>query len=182
MILIMNEFIEKMWGDNNEFEQAEETSHFALFQAWPASKNLDAYKAVTEAINSRDASKLNTEQLKYYKNAAEFLDNGGKLKDPDKTDPWSYTRIFYTGGTQDVIDNYLKNDLYVLDVLNTLDTPTMIMKRKTVESDMKEIITKIIMGEASIDEFDTTVQKVMKKGAEQILQEANQWYHAKGQK
>lgn len=181
MILLMNEFIEKMWGENNEFAQADETSHFALFQAWPATKNLDAYKAVTEAIDSKDSSKLNTEQLKYYNNVKEFLDNGEKLNDPDNTDPWSYTRIFYKGGTQDVVDYYIKNDLYVLDALNTLDTPTMIMKRKTMESDMKEIVTKIIMGEASIDEFDTTIEKVMKKGAEQIIQEANDWYRSKGQ-
>ncbi len=53
--------------------------------------------------------------------------------------------------------------------------PTQQMKQATLDKLELETFTKIVVGESSIDEFDSFVEKWHKLGGEQITSEINEW-------
>ena len=55
-------------------------------------------------------------------------------------------------------------------------TETMTEKLSTLETMRDEVYTKIIIGEASIDEFDTFVEDFNKLGGSDMTAEVNEWY------
>lgn len=182
LVLMMNAFVDKMWGselkDPAEHNKYAEMSSFALCQAWPTTKNLDAYKNITYAIDNQDPSKLNAEETLYYNNVKAFLDRGGKIDDPSQQLDWARTRIFYKGGSQSVIEYYVDNNLVVDDLWKYLDTPAMSMKKRSMEISAREIVTKIIMGKIPVEDFDKQVQAILKSGGQQVIDEANVIYKA----
>ena len=116
LVQLINLFVDKMWGENAEFTKFNSIANAFPFQVYPATKNLDAYKNVTAAIdadrgtdwwNSLGTGKdipaytgqqpapayygLNSENQYYYAMIRDYLANG---KDGDARN-WGYTRIFY---------------------------------------------------------------------------------------
>ncbi len=180
LILMMNAFVDKMWGsdltDPAEHNKYAEMSSFALCQAWPTTKNLDAFHNIQYAIDNNDTSKLNAEETLYYNNVKAFLDRGSKITDPSQQLDWARTRIFYTGGSQDVIDYYVTNNLVMDDLWKYLDTPAMSMKKRSMEVSARELATKIIMGQIPVDDFDKQVEAILKAGGQQVVDEANEVY------
>ncbi|WP_409345436.1 hypothetical protein [Paenibacillus sp. MBLB4367] len=73
----------------------------------------------------------------------------------------------------EVVDNYLKNKLYINTALTVSSTPTMAEKMATLTKMEKVMITRIILGGAGIEEFDRFVQDCYKQGGEQITKEVN---------
>ena len=57
-------------------------------------------------------------------------------------------------------------------------TETMTEKLSTLETMRDEVYTKIIIGEAPVDDFDTFVEDFNKLGGEDITREANEWYQS----
>ena len=55
-------------------------------------------------------------------------------------------------------------------------TETMTEKLSTLETMRDEIYTKIIIGESSIDDFDTFVADFNKLGGDDMTAEVNEWY------
>lgn len=55
-------------------------------------------------------------------------------------------------------------------------TETMTEKMSTLEKMRDEMFNKIIIGEASVDEFDKFVEDFNSLGGEQITNEVNEWY------
>lgn len=67
-------------------------------------------------------------------------------------------------------------DTEVKDQFLGAPTPTMVEKKAYLDKIQDEAFVKIIMGEASIDSFDTFVQDWKNNGGDAITEEVNQWY------
>jgi putative aldouronate transport system substrate-binding protein len=135
----------------------------------PPSKNLEAGIAVTEAYNSKDPSKLNEEQKGYYDNVVAYLDN----KDIKS---FGNALIFGpTGSEMEVLKKYVENNSIKLGEFYGAPVATQQMKQTTLDKLELETFTKIIVGESSVDEFDSFVEKWYKLGGDQITTEINEW-------
>jgi len=135
----------------------------------PPSKNLEAGIAVTEAYRSKDFSKLNEEQKGYYDNVAAYLDN-------QDIKSFGNALIFGPGGSEmEVLKKYVEGNLMKIGEFYGAPVPTQQMKQATLDKLELETFTKIIVGESSVDEFDSFVEKWNKLGGEQITNEINEW-------
>lgn len=177
LIKMLNLFVERIWGDHTTFEQFEklyssngiEHHNYAAVQAWPSRKNLDIYLKVTEALRTKDTSKLNMEQLHTYNSIQAHLNGTGEAME------WAYERVFGEQGSFSVINQYLKDDLLVYDEFYGLPTPTMAEKNTILEKIEIEVFTKIIMGDP-IENFDKFVRDWWEIGGSQITKEVNEWH------
>ncbi|MNJ77772.1 hypothetical protein D3C77_753550 [compost metagenome] len=55
-------------------------------------------------------------------------------------------------------------------------TKTQLSKGDMLEKLEKEVLNKIIYNKASVDEFDSFVEKYLASGGEQFKKEVNEWY------
>lgn len=124
-------------------------------------KNLDAYKAVTAAIASKDASKLNGEQKGYY----------DKIVAGDKP----FSGVFGSYSTFKVIGEMKDNDQILVDAYQSLPTDTQVAKGDTIKTTLDAAMLKVIMG-ADISLFDKAVDGWKKGGGDAITAEVNAWY------
>lgn len=133
----------------------------------PALKNLNAHYNVLKALEMKDTSILNAEELGYYEKTVKFNEGDRNF--------WGDARIFATPSSFDVIGKYvdLKNVLY--DGFYGAITPTMVEKTASLEAMEDEIFTNIIMGKP-IDLFDKFVTDWQNLGGTQITKEVNEWY------
>ncbi|RAU94701.1 extracellular solute-binding protein [Paenibacillus sp. YN15] len=168
---LLNYNIEKRWGETADPDTYHKSDGVEVFQYVPVGitkikKNLEAYRVVQEALDSKDTSKLDAEQKGYYDSIVKFQ-NGD-------TSQWGYARVFGKGGSQSIIDFYDTNNMFIYNEFIAAATPTMIQKQATLDKLVLETFTKIILGESSIDEFDTFVEQWKKLGGEQITKEVNE--------
>ena len=127
--------------------------------------------AVTDALKTKDTSKLNPEQMNYYTDALKYLDG---------TDMKMYRRIAVFSGEGSTIKwydsfkagNIMPNEFY------GPNTDTMNAKLGNLNSKRDETFIKIIMGEP-IEEFDNWVTYFNAQGGAEITKEVNDWYAAK---
>jgi len=181
LLKVMNLFVETGWGESTTPENY--AAHFTSdgfekhkyppFQAWPARKNLDIHLHISEAIDSKDESKLNPEEKDNYAKIKAYLDGSS-------TDPlgWAYERIFGQKGSFVVIDSYLKNNRLKMTEFYGAPTPSMVEKDSNLQKREVEVFTKIIMGD-SLDTFDKFVEDWKKLGGDDITKEVNEWAKSK---
>jgi putative aldouronate transport system substrate-binding protein len=130
---------------------------------------LDSLTLLREAIKNEDESLL--------KDALTETDKYGPTVDYIKTgnmDNWAVAHQYF--GFEATMDNYTGDRLLMTAFGG--QTPTMTDKWATLDKLEKETFTKIIMGAASVDEFDGFVANWNKLGGETILQEINDWLSA----
>lgn len=132
----------------------------------PAKKNLNAHINVMNALNTKDASKLSTEENGYYSKIVDFR-NGNKKN-------WGVEHVFGTPSSFDVINQYVESKNMIYDAFYGAPTATMVEKNSTLDKMEVEVFTKIIMGQ-SIDTFDKFVEDWEKLGGDQITKEVNDW-------
>jgi len=130
-------------------------------------KNLNAHRNVLKALETGDASILNSEEKGYYDRIVSYR-NGNRAE-------WGQERIFGTPSSFDVIDHYVQTDNYKLDSYYGGSTPTMVEKQSSLNKLEEEVFTKIIMGDP-IDSFDKFVEDWLKLGGKDITNEVNDWY------
>ena len=130
--------------------------------------NYECAVKVTEALNTKDPSKLNGEQKSYYDRSMAYLDG---------TDMKGY-RSLKTFGPDGALISWYKS----WEAGNTLanafygpNTDTMNAKLGNLEQKQLEVLTKIIMG-APMSEFDKWVQYFNNQGGAVITTEVNDWY------
>ncbi|MBM7564258.1 extracellular solute-binding protein [Paenibacillus sacheonensis] len=177
-VKLMNLYIEKSFGessDPNKYGNANglEVFKYAIELASPPTKNLDAHKAVTEALKSGDASKLNPEQTLYYDKISSYL-----KKENGTNERWAYDRVFGETGSFVVIDKYVSENLLMNNEFYGAPTPTMVSKGSSLKKMELEVFTKIIMGSSPIDAFDKFVKDWNSVGGEAMTKEVNEWYQA----
>ncbi|MFD0713236.1 ABC transporter substrate-binding protein [Paenibacillus sp. GCM10027626] len=92
---------------------------------------------------------------------------------------WAYYMIFGPVSTQAVIDEAMQNNRYIFDEYLGPPTETMKQKQALLSKAEKDMMTRIVMGSASIDEFDKFVDQWRKLGGDKITEEVNAWYEAR---
>jgi len=123
------------------------------------------YAQVSEALTSKDASKLTGSSLGKYTEVLKWTDT----KNPDSVGYWLQLSSV---GSFSILKKFIDEGNYVMTEYRGIDTPTMTKKGSTLEKLEKETITKIIMG-ASLDEFDKMVESWKKLGGDDITKEMN---------
>ncbi|MFC5649693.1 hypothetical protein ACFPYJ_11280 [Paenibacillus solisilvae] len=94
------------------------------------------------------------------------------LKD-GKTDYWNSWMQAQPGGSLSIMYQYSVDNRYLFDEFNGAPTPTMAQKQTTLDAMEQETFTKIIMNQASIDEFDKFVTSWKALGGDAITSEVN---------
>lgn len=132
--------------------------------------NLQGGQYIPEALKTGDTSKIDW--------SADLLDRYKANKDYQAGNlaKWFESLISGEGGTFQGMYEYYKQNRYQYDEFYGAPTPTMTEKMELLNSKEKEVFTKIVMGNSSIDEFDNFVEEWKKLGGEQITQEVNDWY------
>lgn len=172
-VKMLNLFTEKCFGKtpDNDYYNGDGVNYvpfkYALAQAWPGMKNVNAHNNIVTALKSSDASKLNAEEKGYYDKLQLYLKNG------DVKAGWGTNAIFGENSTYDVINYYLKNNMYLYNEYHNVPTATMVDKGSTLDKMENEAFIKIIMG-APIDEFDKFVDNWKKTGGDIITKELNE--------
>lgn len=129
------------------------------------------YGKVREALDKNDPSIVTTNgQLGKYNSTIEFMKNGTSSAVGDYLQQGSNRSAYSIA--KPILDNqeYIKNKLWAF-------TPeTLLNAGATLEDILCEGYTKIIMGEETIDYFDTVVANWMAAGGEQATVEMNEMY------
>ncbi|MFD2115243.1 extracellular solute-binding protein [Paenibacillus yanchengensis] len=156
------------WKKYSTAEDGTEIFQYPVFQVFPPNKNIpDNFEAIKKAFETKDASNLNQEQKDNYDKIASYL--GG-----DDTH-WAVDR---QSGPKDSAFEALTmyKDIAKTTEFIGANTPSMVTKKGTLDKIEKEVFTKIIMGSASIDEFDKFVADWHKLGGDDMTKEVNDWY------
>lgn len=163
--------------DEGQFITVEEngkrinTSKMSLVESGVSNDGvLEAVKLLREAIKNKDESLL--------AGALTETDKYGPTLDYEQTgnvENWAVAHQFYA--FEAILDNYAEGDRLLMTAFGG-QTPTMTDKWTTLDKLEKEVFTKIIMGSASLDEFDQFVADWNKLGGKAILQEINAWVDA----
>ncbi|MBO7742706.1 extracellular solute-binding protein [Paenibacillus sp. MWE-103] len=176
IVKMMNLFFEHIFSDNAEPEKYHSGTvdgksygyfDYAAVQGEHPEKNQIAFRKVSEAMKSGDASGLNPEQKKYY-------DALKKYQEGDLTQ-WGGDRTWGPEGSFSVLENYKDNNLIKINEFLGAPTNTMATKGSILMDLESKMITKIILGDP-VDSFDQYVQTWKQSGGDQITQEVNDWY------
>ncbi|QGQ98733.1 extracellular solute-binding protein [Paenibacillus psychroresistens] len=175
IVKMFNFYNEKIDGDKAQPDIYQTSGGIEVFKyalmsgGYGTTKGLLAiHKSVVDALQSKDASKLNPEGKGYYDKILLF--QGG-----DRTN-WGTNKVFGDGGSWAVIGQYYDQNKQLTknEFFGPLTT-TMTEKNAILEKLTLETFAKIILG-APITEFDKYVESWNKLGGEQITKEANEWY------
>jgi len=173
MVKLQNFTLMKLWSPDQDPEFFEprdgiEVHKYAINEAHPARKNIDNYLATTEALRNNDPSGLSVETKSLYEKIL-------KYRSGDNTH-WAMEKVFGEGGSFAVInDHYVSQNVTLDTAFYGAPTETMGAKMETLSRLELETFTKIIMGAASVDEFDQFVENWKKLGGDQITKEVNDW-------
>jgi putative aldouronate transport system substrate-binding protein len=174
LVKMVNLWVELMEGPNAQMTvygtnpEGKEIFKMSMFRTWIPTQNMDDYLAVKDAIDTKDASKLTGRN-------PTLLDQVQKFQAGD-TKQYGYALVFGPGGSQAICADVYKNNAWVTNEFYGAPTPTMVDKNSTLLKLQNEAFTKIIMGKASIDEFDNYVAQWKQLGGDQITKEVNDWY------
>jgi putative aldouronate transport system substrate-binding protein len=134
----------------------------------------DQYVQVSAALQSGDTSKLTTSGMwQKYNNSVEYKNNQTPAAVGDFLQQGN-DRCAYKLA-KDVLDNnkYIKSELWGVSPEQLLSYGT------TLEDILTEGFTKIILGEESVDYFDTVVENWMAAGGEAVTAAMNEQYGSK---
>ncbi|MBB6670199.1 extracellular solute-binding protein [Cohnella nanjingensis] len=162
-------------ADRDKYFQAEKTGdtqpfHYAPFQVWQINENVDFYRVFMKHAKGEDISDVKQDR----KDVVAKID--AYLKGDQKQ--WAWYAIFGDESTQQVIDQYLQNNMYIFNGYYGPGTGTMKDKNAILAKMESEMITRVIMGASSLDDFDKFVSEWKKLGGDQITKEVNEWAQA----
>lgn len=179
LLKAINLFVENGWGKAAVENYAEHFNKDGInrhpympFVAWPARKNLEIHLHVVKALESKDKSALNPEEITVYDRIANWESGKGAASD------WARERIYGKNGAFSIINQYVNDKMLKQSEFYAAPTETMVAKESTLNKMELEVFTKIILGD-SIDNFDKFVDDWKKLGGDQITQEVNKWYQSK---
>ena len=178
VVKMINLFIEKCWGetgDNGKYyapPEAEGVWKLSPIQCSMPEKNLQAYLDIEAARQSGDASSLTGEA----KSIQDKLDSYYSGSDEGFA-LWGWERIYGPApSSYSSINEMNESGRIMINKFVGAPTETMTEKLSTLETMRDEIYTKIIIGESSIDDFDTFVADFNKLGGDDMTAEVNEWY------
>jgi len=172
---------EKLWNDWGYAFIRPETIH----------NNIKRWMNTFKAIETNDPKVIQTIYKNYlnasqYEGAKKFFEFGGPDGDKWRLDPnvkqadreWAKTWWGFTlsGRVFQILESQKKKGLLMYDQIGAFVSPTMIEKLATLEKLETETFTRIITGDAPIEEFDKFVEQWNKLGGDQITKELNEWH------
>jgi putative aldouronate transport system substrate-binding protein len=146
--------------------------HWTMLKCYSPTQTLEDYYSVCEAIEKNDESVLSPSAATYYPDVKGFLDG-----DPTKAGP--YAMIGPENSAFSVMAKYHENDLFVFDAFTGSPTKTMGSKESLVNDKIYEYYTKVIMGSASLNDWDAFIKEINDLGLADITTEVNEWYASK---
>ncbi|RXZ81339.1 extracellular solute-binding protein [Paenibacillaceae bacterium] len=171
--------LEKYWyaGENNEIA----VSSYAAVIANDPLELIDIHRGVQASFDAGQYVDSPIADVKrHYELSQKFLD--GTFSDiKDEGEAWSSYKWAGQGSGMNMVSNYVRDGLYLIDEYSGPSTPTMTAKKSTLDKMRDEVFTKIIMGQAEVDTFDRFVDDWKKLGGNDITREVNEWYEAKQQ-
>ncbi|BBH24620.1 putative ABC transporter peptide-binding protein YtcQ [Paenibacillus baekrokdamisoli] len=144
-------------------------------EIWPmnailASKsfgNSDQWLRIADGLKTGDTSKLSAGD----KSVLEKVQ--GALKG-DRT-LWGWDKVYGENGSLGQANEYRKNDQFQINAFYGAAVSASVDKGPTLSKLELEMITKIIMGKASINDFDKFVSDWKKFGGDEVTQQINEW-------
>lgn len=131
----------------------------------------EQYVQVSNALKTDDTSNLTTSGMwQKYRNSVDFLENGTPGATGDYMQQGNDKCAY--GLAKEILDK----ESYVKSALWGATPETLLNAGSTLDDILTEGFTKIIMGEESIDYFDTVVQNWMAAGGEAATNEMNEMY------
>jgi putative aldouronate transport system substrate-binding protein len=179
VIKLFNLHLEKNWGKTAEFDkyyappEAESVWQLSPVTPYPAKKNVEAFRAIDAARKAGDTAKL-TGEAKTIQSKLDSFASGSK----EGFALWGWERIYGKEGSMGVVDQYDKNNQFLMEKFVGSPTPTMVERKTTLDKLQTEVFVKIILGQ-SIDEFDKFVEDWNKLGGDKMTKEVNDWYASK---
>lgn len=176
LVELINMHLEKNWGETNDFSwyympaENGNTSvwKFSPVTPYPPYKNLNAFLEIEAARNADALDTLVGEAAVIQSNVDAYLAGDGSV--------WGWDKIYGVEGVYNVLKAYRDNGQLMVESFTGAPTETMVERQATLEQMEKEVFVKIIMGAASVDEFDTFVENWYQLGGEDITNEVNDWY------
>lgn len=146
---------------------------FAAVIGLDPNQNINIYRGVKAVVENNDQSALSNLQVKdNYNNYMKYVN------DNDTTQYGTYMWSGPKDSALSIFDYYLNNNLGVTNQFYGSKTATMVQKQSTLDKLQLETFTKIVMGAASVDEFEQFVANWKKLGGDAITEEVNDWYAA----
>ena len=152
-------------------EDASGNSGFAAFQIYPWGIFLPAVKnemAADEIVNMGLSSDEVDIWAKPFAKYVEGYANGDASL-------WRWYRIFGPDGGHLITGKYIADDLYYMNRYYGPTTDTMAESMSLIDDLVNEMFTKIIMGEETVDAFDTYKAQAEALGLTDMTEEANAW-------
>ena len=146
--------------------------HWTMLKCYAPTQIIEDWYDVCEAIEKNDESVLSPSAATYYPDVKGFLDG-----DPMKAGP--YAMIGPENSAIAALAYYYENDMFVFDQFTGSPTKTMGSKKSIVNDKIYEYYTKVIMGTASLNEWDSFIKEINNLGLAEITAEVNEWYAAK---
>lgn len=146
--------------------------HWTMLKCFSPTQVIDDWYNVCEAIETGDESILTPSAATYYPDVKGFIDGDPTLAGP-------YAMMGPENSAYSAMAYYYENDLFVFDAFTGSPTKTMGSKESIVNDKIYEYYTKVIMGSASLDDWDAFVQELNDLGLADITAEVNEWYAAK---
>ena len=152
-------------------EDASGNSGFAAFQIYPWGIFLPAVKnemAADEIVNMGLSSGEVDIWAKPFAKYVEGYANGDASL-------WRWYRFFGPDGGHLITGRYIADDLYYMNRYYGPTTDTMAESMSLIDDLVNEMFTKIIMGEETVDAFDTYKAQAEALGLTDMTEEANAW-------
>ena len=152
-------------------EDASGNSGFAAFQIYPWGIFLPAVKnemAADEIVNMGLSSDEVDIWAKPFAKYVEGYANGDASL-------WRWYRFFGPDGGHLITGRYIADDLYYMNRYYGPTTDTMAESMSLIDDLVNEMFTKIIMGEETVDAFDTYKAQAEALGLTDMTEEANAW-------
>lgn len=135
-------------------------------------KNIYAYRDIQEAMANDTTDQLTGEAKSIWDKLERYYSGS-----EDGKSVWGWERIYGPAPSSYAsIDEMQSEGRILINRFVGAPTETMTEKMSTLEKMRDEMFNKIIIGEASVDEFDKFVEDFNSLGGEQITNEVNEWY------
>lgn len=176
LLSMLNLQLEKCFGENAEPDKYNVNTagnpifEYPFIYSEPPMKNLDAQKAVANALEINDPKDLNAEEKGYYDQIMSYRDN---IEDNWSIN-WGAEMMYGPDGSIDILNDYVENNKKYDDRYFGPFTTTMTQSAGVLNQTHLQVFTEIIMG-GDIGKFDQYVKDYKTLGGDAITEEVNAW-------